>query len=118
MKDADKQKLTRMIHIAGVVALILGAVDPMEGSVVIAGGSVLLAIWAYLANDKYKGLFLTGMVLILTGVFFLFYFSARGGIGGSSSYSWKWGLLMIPYPLGWLMDAIVLIIRGLIRRRQ
>jgi len=45
-------------------------------------------------------------------VCFLFYFSALGGFGGSSSLSWCWGLLIVPYPAGWLLSVILLIIRA------
>ena len=38
-----KPKWIRYIFIVGVIATIVGAVDPMEGSVVIAAGSILLA---------------------------------------------------------------------------
>jgi hypothetical protein len=56
--------------------------------------------------------------MIVTGVFFMFYFSYRGGIGGTSGISWWWGLTMAPYPLGWLMDMILLILRVFVRRRR
>lgn len=114
----NKERLIRIVHIAGVVALILGAVDPMEGSVVIAGGSILLALSTTMTNDRQSRLFLASAVLIVTGVFFMFYFSYRGGIGGNSGISWWWGLLMAPYPLGWLMDMILLILRGIYKRRS
>ena len=37
--------------IAGLVLMVVGALDPMEGSVVILGGSALVAAGAYLAED-------------------------------------------------------------------
>jgi ABC-type multidrug transport system permease subunit len=50
--------------------------------------------------------------MITVGVIFLFYLSSLGGFGGNSSLSWWWGLLILPYPIGWLMDVIMLIIRA------
>lgn len=42
-------------------------------------------------------------ILITVGVAVLFGFSAVGGIGGQTGRSMWWGLLMLPYPVGWLM---------------
>jgi hypothetical protein len=113
----NKPNWLRIIHIAGVVALILGAVDPLEGSVVIALGSVLLAVSAVLEHDRFRKLFIVTSALILTGVFFLFYLSSKGGFGGSSGLSWWYGLLVAPYPLGWLISIITLIVRAFIKKR-
>jgi hypothetical protein len=114
----NKERLIRILHIAGVIAMIAGIIDPLEGSVVIAGGSILLAIAMTMSNDRQSRLYLAAAAMIVTGVFFMFYFSYRGGIGGTSGISWWWGLTMAPYPLGWLMDMILLILRVFVRRRR
>lgn len=99
----------------GVIALVLGALDPLEGSVVIALGSVLLTFTTYLIHDRHRKWFLWASILILFGVFFLFYFSTLGGFGGSSSLSWWWGLLILPYPIAWLGSVVLLLVRSLKR---
>ncbi|WP_166790785.1 hypothetical protein [Cryobacterium mannosilyticum] len=41
--------------------------------------------------------------------------SALGGVGGTSGVSMWWSILVLPYPVGWLMalvGAIVLFARG------
>lgn len=101
----------RIAHIFGVVALILGIIDPLEGSILIALGSILLVFSAYLRNDPHWKIFLLSSALIITGVSFLFYFSSRGGFGGSTELSWWYGALILPYPLGWLIAIALLIIR-------
>ncbi|HLN22341.1 MAG TPA: hypothetical protein VK213_14725 [Bacteroidales bacterium] len=101
----------RVSHIFGVVALILGIIDPLEGSVLIALGSILLVFSSYLGNDPRWKIFILASALILTGVSFLFYLSSRGGIGGNSELSWWYGILILPYPLGWLLAITMLIIR-------
>lgn len=111
-------KYNRILYIIGVVALIIGTIDPLEGSVVIAGGSACLALSTYLKNDRQWRIFLLSSILIVTGTFFLFYFSSLGGFGGKSTLSWWWGLLIVPYPVGWLMTVILLITRGIRRKRQ
>ncbi|MCJ7758753.1 MAG: hypothetical protein MUP24_11485 [Gillisia sp.] len=110
MKEKTKWKL--IIYIIGVIALIIGVLDPLEGSVVIAAGSSLIALSTYLTKDRHWKIFLASLIMIIIGVFFLFYFSSLGGFGGTSTLSWWWGTLILPYPLGWLMSIILLIVRA------
>jgi len=114
----EKTTWTRIVYIVGVIAFIAGTLDPMEGSVIIAAGSVLIALSTYLTNDRHNKTFITTSILILSGVFFLFYFSSLGGFGGRSSLSWWWGLLILPYPVGWLINLIVLISRWMNIKRK
>lgn len=110
MKENTKWK--RIIYIIGVIALIIGVLDPLEGSVVTAAGSSLIALSTYLTKDRHWKIFLASLIMIIIGVFFLFYFSSLGGFGGTSTLSWWWGTLILPYPLGWLMSIILLIVRA------
>lgn len=102
---------TRVVYFAGVAALIIGILDFLEGSVVIAAGSLLITIAAYLTHDRYRKLFLTSTILIAIGVSLMFYLSSLGGFGGDSALSWWYGLFVLPYPIGWLMAIVSLIIR-------
>jgi len=36
----------------------------------------------------------------------MFALSAVGGIGGKSGHSMWWGVLVLPYPVGWLMALV------------
>ena len=112
-----KKKISKILYIIGIIALIIGTIDPLEGSVVIAGGSVLIVIAAYLLKDTLRKLFLTSMIMILIGVTIMFYLSSLGGIGGSSSLSMYWGLTILPYLIGWLI-AIISIIYKIVRRSK
>jgi hypothetical protein len=111
-------KLTRIIYITGIVTLIIGAIDPLEGSILIALGSVLITTYFFLTQDRQRKLFLIQSLLILFGILFLFYFSSLGGFGGSSKLSWWWGLLILLYPIGWLISIILLIIRAVKKLRH
>lgn len=104
-------KWTRVIYITGIVALIIGVIDPLEGSIVIAAGSLLIALATYLTHDRHRKLFLLSSILIAIGVAFMIYLSSRGGFGGSSELTWWWGLLVLPYPIGWIMAIVLLIVR-------
>lgn len=107
-----KAKLTRVIYIIGIIALIIGVLDPLEGSVVIASGSALIALSTFITRDRHWKIFLFSFIMIVTGVFFLFYLSSMGGFGGTSRLSWWWGMLILPYVVGWLVSVITLIIRA------
>lgn len=95
----------RFLLIAGYVAMLLGAIDPMEGSLLILPGIGLVALATYF-SDESRSIFIVRLwafMLILFGVGALFGFSMLGGIGGDSAYSGWWALLLLPYPIGWSM---------------
>lgn len=103
----------RILFIIGVIAMVVGAVDPMEGSVVILSGSGLIALGTWLGN-RGRGLSvywacLFGMIAL--GVIALFGLSAVGGIGGKHGHSPWWGLLLLPYPVGWILGIANLVSR-------
>lgn len=107
-----KVKILKVLFIIGIVAIIIGVIDPLEGSAAILAGSLLIAISSYFLKDRYWKLFFVGFIMIAIGVFFLFYFSSLGGFGGNSKLSWWFISLIIPYPIGWLLTIIILILRS------
>lgn len=107
-----KAKILKVLFIIGIVAIIIGVIDPLEGSAAILAGSLLLAISSYFLKDRYWKLFFVGFIMIAIGVFFLFFFSSLGGFGGNSKLSWWFISLIIPYPIGWLLTIIILILRS------
>ena len=95
----------RFLLISGYLTMLVGAIDPMEGSLLILPGSGLVALGTYF-SDEQRSLFsyqLWAFILILIGVGVLFGTSMLGGIGGDSGYSGWWALLILPYPIGWSM---------------
>jgi hypothetical protein len=98
--DASK---ARLCVIAGLVLMVGGALDPMEGSVVVLAGSALAAGGGHFGRMARRDMACTAFGLIAIGVAALFGFSAIGGIGGNSGRSIWWGLTMLPYPVGWVM---------------
>jgi hypothetical protein len=109
---------THIIYIIGVISLLIGMLDPLEGSVVILAGCVLIVLSTYLTHYRYWKIFLASLIMIVIGVFFLFYFSSLGGFGGTSTLSWWWGTLILPYPIGWLISVIILIVRVIKKPKQ
>lgn len=105
-------KWVRILFITGIGGLILGAVDPLEGSLLIAPASVVLAFAAWAGSDSQRKLFLWAAVLIIIGVAALFYLSSLGGFGGESDLSWWWGMFILPYPVGWFLAIGALVFRA------
>lgn len=110
----QKDKITRILYIIGVIALVIGAIDPLEGSVIIAGGSAILAVTTAIQKDPHRKIFLWCFIAIAIGVAYLFYISSKGGFGGEGR-SWWYGVPVLPYPMGWLITVILLVFRGVKR---
>lgn len=98
-------RLTRYLLIAGYIAMLIGAIDPMEGSLLILPGSALVAIGTFLGNRHREIIIyrLWSFFLIIIGVAALWVTTMLGGIGGNSAYSMWWALFFLPYPIGWSM---------------
>lgn len=109
-------RIIRIIHIVGIIVLIIGILDPLEGSILVAVGSIVLALSTNLSNDKHKTIFLILMIMIVVGVGAMWYISYLGGFGGTSSLSWWWGITILPYPIGWIATIILLIVRAVRKR--
>jgi hypothetical protein len=101
----------------GSVCILVGSIDPMEGSLLILPGSGLVALGTYLGKCDRKIIryWVTAFVLIALGVGELWELSAFGGFGGKSGHSMWWGVLVLPYVAGWVM-ALALIVTTLIGR--
>ena len=96
-------KLIRGIRLFGELSLVLGAIDPLEGSLLILAGSCLLAAADFAdqgGKDHFKfRLFAT--LMIACGVAAIWGLSSLGGFGGESGLSSWWGVTVLPYPVGW-----------------
>jgi hypothetical protein len=97
---------SHLLVIIGLVAMIVGAIDPLEGSVVILGGAACVALGASLAHSHYAHRLWWSVVLVLLGVAALWGFSAVGGIGGNTGRSNWWALTFLPLPLGWALGLV------------
>ena len=100
----------RILVITGGIAMLAGALDPLEGSVVILVGSGLVALGTFLGNTgrSLRVYWICVFTLIAVGVGAMFGLSAMGGFGGTSGRSMWWGLPILPYPMGWIMGMVSL----------
>jgi hypothetical protein len=96
---------SRIVLTVGGIAMLLGTLDPLEGSMLILPGSGMVVLGMFLAGKDRRTLhyWAWAFILIAFGVGAMFALSAVGGIGGKSGHSMWWGVLILPYPVGWLM---------------
>jgi hypothetical protein len=110
---------SRILVVAGAIAMLVGAIDPLEGSFVILPGCAFVTLGTFLGNNERRmrtdWLWVLGSIAF--GVGAMIVLSAFGGIGGKSGHSLWWGLLILPYPIGWTMGIVSLASR-LIKRVQ
>lgn len=115
-----KHLTARILLPLGVVAMVVGAADPLEGSVLILGGSGLVALSTWLGRQvRSVAVYRTWLFgMIAFGVVAMFVLSAMGGLGGKTGHSMWWALVLLPYPIGWLLEMANLIARGIERVRH
>jgi hypothetical protein len=96
---------SRILITVGSIAMLVGALDPMEGSVVILPGSGLVALGTFLSQSERRWIAYRVLVFILIaiGVGAMWGLTRVGGFGGNSGRSMWWGVLMLPYLIGWSM---------------
>jgi hypothetical protein len=97
---------SRIFVIAGFAAMLIGAVDPIEGSLLILPGSGLVALGALLGKSRHRRFLFWSFVLVAVGVGALWGMSAVGGFGSPPGHSWWWALVLLPYPVGWIMGLV------------
>ena len=108
----DTRRWSRRLLWVGAAALVLGAIDPLEGSLVIVAAAGVVIVAAQLGHLHARRWAAWGGALAALGVATLWAMSAVGGIGPSTGRSYWWALLLVPYPVGWIL-SLTGAIRGL-----
>lgn len=106
MKTSNARSLwSRIVIVLGSIAMVVGAIDPMEGSAIILPGSLLVVLGTCLGPSERRLIAyrVAVFILITIGVGAMWILSSVGGIGGKSGLSMWWGVLILPYLIGWSM---------------
>jgi hypothetical protein len=98
---------SRILIIVGGIAMLVGALDPIEGSIVILPGSGLFAFGALLGQHERRLIAYRVWVFILiavgVGAMWWGLPAIRRGFVGASGLSMWWEVLILPYLIGWSM---------------
>ncbi|MGQ1839861.1 hypothetical protein ACT4S2_15605 [Kocuria turfanensis] len=117
-----RTRWSRWLVAAGLLGLLVAALDPLEGSPVILAGAALVALGAHLGRSRRRQYACWSLVLVTTGVAAMWIASAAGGFGPGTGRSLGWGaLVLLPCAAGWLLGlavAVVTLIELLTRRPQ
>lgn len=111
---------TRPLLIIGTLGLVVGTIDPLEGSVLIVAGVALITLAAFLGGSRHRRLLASSLVIIGAGVAGMWIISGYGGVGGDTGRSMWWLVpILVPYVLGWLLAVVgtVRLFRETFRRR-
>jgi len=106
MKALNSRSLwSRILIILGSIAMVVGAIDPMEGAMIILPSSLLVALGTGLGSSDRRLIAyrVAVFILIAFGVGAMWGLSSVGGFGGPSGRSMWWGVLILPYLIGWSM---------------
>lgn len=104
--------------ILGVFLFLLGTLDPLEGSILILAGSVLLAVVTHRFGDPHRKWYRLAAGLIAFGVAALWLLSGLGGFGGTSDLAYGWALFIAPYPIGWLLLLVLFYLRLFVQKKR
>jgi hypothetical protein len=96
----------RNLMVIGLAVMVLAALDPLEGSVIVVAGGGLMALGARMRKSRYRVYLYCCLTMLAIGVAALWILSAFGGFGGTSGRSYAWGILILPYPIGWLAGLV------------
>jgi hypothetical protein len=102
----------------GLLCFFIGTIDPMEGSLIIAPGTIFIAANKYLMRNKFWRAYLFYSIVVILGVVALFYLSSLGGFGGNSQLSVWWGLTIMPYPIGWIAIVVLMVMERRVKKKS
>jgi hypothetical protein len=97
---------SRILNVVGLAAMLVGAIDPLEGSFIILPGVAAVALAALIGKSRHTIQLSWSFALVAIGVVAMFLLSWLGGIGGNSGRSVWWAVVLLPYPIGWLMGLV------------
>jgi hypothetical protein len=94
---------SRTLDVLGLVGMLIGALDPLEGAPIILLGTGLAATGAVLGKSRYQNLLCWSFCLVALGVGAGFLLSMWGGFR-------MWWVLVVPYPAGWIIGLVGIIL--------
>jgi hypothetical protein len=100
-----RSRWSHILIVLGSIGMLVGAIEPMVGSPIALAGSLLVALGTFLSQCERQLIAYRVWVFILIaiGVGAMWGLGRVGGMGGKSGHSMWWGVLLLPYVIGWSM---------------
>jgi hypothetical protein len=96
----------RTLVIVGLALMVIGLIDPLEGSMIIFPGIAIVTAGAFLGKAQRRKLLLGAFGLAAAGIAAMGILSSKGGFGGTTGLSVWWASTMLPYPVGWFISLV------------
>jgi hypothetical protein len=114
-----RTSLAKLLAVVGLAVMLIGSIDPLEGSVIIVPGLGLAALAGFVGQCTRRRLLYWSFAFVAAGVAAMFVLSAFGGAGGQTGRSIWWALVILPYPVGWILGLVgtIITIREMFKRR-
>ena len=97
---------SRVLVIVGLMGMVIGAIDPLEGWVVILPSAGLVALGEFVGKSRHRAFSYWAFALVAVGAAAMIVLSWLGGVGGPNGQSKWWAIVLVPYPLGWVMGLV------------
>lgn len=102
----SSRQWARGLIVTGIVLMAVPLVDPLEGSLVAIPGIAAVAASAHITHSRRRAQTCWAAGFLVLGVSTMWILSAFGGLGGDTGRSLWWALVLLPYPVGWLLGLV------------
>ena len=100
----------------GLFLSMIGVLFPLWGAPLVVAGSGILMVTTRRYGDPHARWYRVCFLMSVLGVISLWTRSAISGLDAEAALADGWGMLVLPYPLGWFGILILVFIRLFIRR--
>jgi hypothetical protein len=109
-REMDRILWSRIFLILGLFGMLVGALDPLEGSVIILPSAGFAALGGFIGHSARRKLLYTAFLLIAAGIGAMFLLSAPGVVRWRAAHSSWWILVVLPYPIGWILGVVAVVL--------
>ena len=106
----DRILWSRILVILGLFGMLVGALDPLEGSIIILPCVGFATLGAWIGQGRHRKLLYAALAMVAIGVAAMFLLSGIGGVGGTSGTSKWWAMIVVPYPIGWILGTVAAVL--------
>jgi uncharacterized membrane protein len=102
----DRTLWSRIFLVLGLFGMLVGALDPLEGCVVITPAAGVAGLGAMAGRTRLRRLVYIGFAMVVVGVAAMILLSLPGVVHFRETHSRWWLLTVAPYPAGWVLGLV------------